>query len=427
MPRRKVSLLRGEIARIIDPRRIVQLAGELQVVKRQRKVDVVSLVAALTLGLSAGGRRTIALLRRAYERSTGQTLAPSAFYARLTAPLALLLKVLVEEAMARVEACSPALKHSLGRFKQVLVADGALLRLHDGLARQFPSVWTHYMKASAKLHVVINVSGRSAQSIQLTRGSRQDVRILKVGKWIRGKLLIFDLAYMKGLLLLRIQQHGGFFLIRKKASCRPRITAGPKHWIGAYLQDIESELTGETVDLQATIPWFFDRGSHKKARHDLAVRVVGNWDAKENTYRFYITNSPIEMLTAAHVGAVYAARWEVELFFRELKLRYRIEDIPTRKRCVAECLIYAALLASLVSRRLRQALFTLKRPPAIERWAIVFTTFALEILNLIRTRRRRASRAEHLLLRTLKQEAIDPNKKRLPLVVRAQSGVLAGA
>jgi len=423
VPRSKAISLRREIASIISPRRIRDLARTLQVVKRRRKIDVVALVAALTLGFGASRQRTLALLRRAYERSTGQTLAASAFYARLSSRLALLLKTLVEEAMTQLQTTVPALRHSLARFGQVLVADGSLLRLHDGLARQFPSVWSHYMKASAKLHVVINVAGRSAQSVQLTRGSRQDVRIIKVGKWLRGKLLIFDLAYQKTLLFRRIQQHGGFFLIRKKDNLDPLVVGGPKKFLGRHLSEITAKLTGQAIDLQVVVLWRFDRGPNKSVRHPFTVRLVGNWDATEKRYRFYLTNAPAEMLVAEHVGAVYAARWEVELFFRELKLQYRIEHLPTRKRPVAECLIYAALLTSLVSRRLRQAFFSLKRPPAIERWAIVFSTFALEMLGLLFTAG--YSRAEKRLLKICRREGIDPNKKRLPLILRAQAGLLA--
>jgi len=423
VPKSKAISLRREIASVISPRRIRELARKFQVVKRRRKVDVVALVAALTLGFGAHRVRTLALLRRAYENSTGQTLAPSGFYARLSSGLVLLLKALVEEAMVQMQISAPALKHSLGRFQQVLVADGSLLRLHDGLARQFPSVWSHYMKASAKLHVVINVAGRSAQSVQLTRGSRQDVRILKVGKWLRGKLLIFDLAYQKTLLFRRIQQHGGFFLIRKKDNVNPMIVGGPKQFLGRHLSEVTADLTGQVIDLQVVLLWRFDRGPNKSARHPLTVRLVGNWHASEKRYRFYLTNAPAEMLAAEQVGAVYAARWEVELFFRELKLQYRIGDLPTRKRHVAECLIYAALLTSLVSRRLRQALFSFNRPPAIERWAIVFSTFALEMLALFFTTG--TSRAEKRLLRTCRREGSDPNKKRRPLVFRVQAGIWA--
>jgi len=107
VPRSKAISLRREIASIISPRRIRDLARTLQVVKRRRKIDVVALVAALTLGFGASRQRTLALLRRAYERSTGQTLAASAFYARLSSRLALLLKTLVEEAIdAAANDCS---------------------------------------------------------------------------------------------------------------------------------------------------------------------------------------------------------------------------------------------------------------------------------------------------------------------------------
>src|SRR5262245_20831700 len=129
MPQRKGSSLRRQIASIIPPRRIAKLAQQLRLVKRRRKVDVVSLVMTLVLGFGTGGRRTIAVLRRAYECSTGKTLAASAFHARLTSSLALLLRTLVEQAMASIEKSAPALQNSLSRFKQVLVADGSLLRL----------------------------------------------------------------------------------------------------------------------------------------------------------------------------------------------------------------------------------------------------------------------------------------------------------
>jgi putative transposase len=425
MPRRKGSSLHKEIASIIAPRRILKLARQLKVVRRQRKVDVVSLVMALVLGFGTSRRRTIAGLRRAYECGTGKTLAPSAFYGRFTSGLAVLLRTLAEQAMASIEGSAPALRNSLGRFKQVLVADGSLLRLHDALARYYPSIWTNYMKASAKLHVVINVAGRSAQSVHLARGSRQDVRLLKIGQWVRGKLLIFDLGYSKGLLLRNIDRLGGFFLIRKKAVGDPVVTAGPAGLAGRRLSEIERTFQGEAVDLYIDQHWRPEGGKNTTPGRVFPARVIASWHAAEQRYRFYVTNAPPQMLAAAHVAAVYAARWEVELFFRELKLVYRIEDIPTRKRCVAECLIYAALLTSLLSRRLRQALFSLSRPPAIERWAIVFATFALEILHL--SLGSYPPPFERRLVKTLKHEALDPNINRLPLLSRAQAGLLASA
>jgi len=57
-------------------RRIVRLAARLDVVRRRRKLDIVALVHCLVLGFSAGERRTLAGLRRAYGGSgvTGESV-----------------------------------------------------------------------------------------------------------------------------------------------------------------------------------------------------------------------------------------------------------------------------------------------------------------------------------------------------------------
>jgi putative transposase len=71
-------------------------------VRRRRKVDVVALVYSLVLGFATGDRRTLAGLRRAYERVTGTCLAPSTFYDRFTPQLASVMKRLLAEVMERI-------------------------------------------------------------------------------------------------------------------------------------------------------------------------------------------------------------------------------------------------------------------------------------------------------------------------------------
>jgi IS4 transposase len=325
-----------------------QLARELGVVKRQRKVRMKALIGAVVLGFATGAQRSLAGMRRAYERATGQTLAPSGFYARFSRELVQLLKQLVEDAVTQLQQQTPRLRQALARFEQVLVADGSLIQLHRSLARYYPSVFPNKVGAAAKLHVVINVMGRSARSVQIAPGSRHDSTILKVGPWVAGKLLILDLAYRKGLLYRRIAEHGGYFLLRKKDSDDPVIVDSP--WCGKRLSAVQHEFAGQPIDMTALVPWSLDRGVDRRRRL-MPVRLVGQWHPLEARHHFYLTNAPAEMMAAGHVGPIYAARWEVELFFRELKLTYRLEQLPTRKRFVAEALIQAALLSLLLSRR----------------------------------------------------------------------------
>ncbi|MBI3926959.1 MAG: transposase [Armatimonadetes bacterium] len=46
-------------------------------------------------------------------------------------------------------------------------------------------------------------------------------------------------------------------------------------------------------------------------------------------YHLYLTNIPADRLSPEDIARTYAARWEVELIFKELKSHYRLEEIPT--------------------------------------------------------------------------------------------------
>jgi IS4 transposase len=420
VPKKIDNPIRTAIGSVLNGSKIEALARDLGFVQRQRKVNAVAFVAAVVFGF-AGVERSLAAMRRAYGRATGQPLAASAFYARFTEPFVRLLRHLVEDAMAELQAHCPKLKNALGRFEQVLAADGSLVKLHRGLAKKFPSVFPNKVGAAAKLHVVLNVAGRSAQSVQLRRGKDHDVTILKIGRWVKDKLLILDLAYRKGLLYKRIAEQGGYFLLRKKESDDPLLT--DPRWPGSRLSDIQRLFVGKQIDVAALVPWKLDRGPNKNRRHYLPVRIVGHWNREERRHHFYVTNAPPSLMQAEHVGAIYAARWEIELFFRELKGVHRVEQIPSKNRFVAESLIYGALLSLLVSRRLRQHLLGTAANFALERWARLFATFATELLNLAVSRTDNAADTGRLV-RLLRREAIDPNRKRSNLLARAELGRL---
>ena len=92
MARTTGGQISASISSVLPPRRIAQLARELGVVKRQRKVDIVRLVQALVLGFRLDRVRSLSGLRRAYQLMTGQWLARSSFHARFTAPFAELMR-----------------------------------------------------------------------------------------------------------------------------------------------------------------------------------------------------------------------------------------------------------------------------------------------------------------------------------------------
>jgi putative transposase len=431
MAKREDTSIRDSLTRLLPPVRIRRLAVETGALQRRRKVDVAALIYSLVLGFAAGSERTIAGLRRAFERATGESLAPSAFYGRFTAPLVRLLERLVAEVLARLAAKARPLCGLLSRFREVLACDSTLLRLHAALEELYPSVWTNHTKASAKLSVVMNVAGRGAKSILVTPGSTHDLGTLRCGPWLRGRLLAFDLGFFRSELFREIGRCGGYYLTRLKKHNNPLVLATRRveHlWaVGRRLTDVLAELRTDLLDLDVELRYVL-RGGPRKGSHTLVARVLGVRDPETGELRLYVTNAPATHLEARHVAAIYAARWEIELLFRELKMRYRIDQTKSCNRHVAEALIYASVLTLLVARRLHRWLVAHRPDLAdrvpFDRWAALVETFAHDILDILVGPREIQLALARRLKRLLLHEAVDPNRWRMHLVERAQCGTL---
>jgi hypothetical protein len=402
-------------------------------VKRRRKVDIVALVYSLVFGFSVGSERSIAGLRRAYERATGTALVASAFYDRFTQPLARLIEQLVEEALGKLSARRPRLAGVFDGFREVLTCDGTIIRLHNALEADYPSIWTHYMRASARLHVVMNVVGRGAKTIRIAAGRTNELHLLECGRWLKGRLLIFDLAYFRTELFREIGLNGGYYLARLLPRNNPLILGSrhgmPRRMVGRRLKYALARMGGNTrgMDIDVELRYQLRRGP-RRGDFTLPARIIGVRDPDSGELRLYVTNAPAELLDTRNVAAIYASRWEVELLFRELKTVYRLNEIPTRNRWVSECLIYSALLTLLVSRKLHRWLVShrpgLKGRVPLDRFAVLLEAFSQDILDVLigprAIRQPLARRLKWLLL----HEAIDPNRWRMHLTERAQMGTL---
>ena len=435
MARPPASHIKEALTSLLPRRRIRNLARQLGVIRRRRKLDVVAFIYSLVLGFGAGDRRNLAGLRRAYLRATGVRLAPSSFHARFTGELTQLLRILTTDALEQLAKRRPKLRAVFSPFREVLAVDCALLRLHNALESHYPSVFRHYMKASIKLSVVMNVIGRGAKTVALHPGSRHDTHILQAGPWMKGRLLVFDLGFYRAKLFNQISSHGGYFLTRMKKQGNPLVVqshrAKHRRFVGSRLRDVQAAVTCGPIDVDGRVVY-----QHKQKQrpfvttHEATFRCVAIHDPGTLVWHRYVTNIPVDMMRPEHMPAVYAARWEVELLFRELKSHYRLDHAPSANRHVTETLIYAAVLALLASRALRRALLRRARldPSRLpfDRWALLFATIADDLLAMLLSRHDRLHRIRRLE-RFLRAEACDPNRTRISLPHKAQVGIRAPA
>jgi putative transposase len=431
MAQGKAVPIRETLSKLFPQAFLVALARSTGAVKRLRQVDPAALFWTVVLGFGAGKERTIAGLRRAYEKTTGQRIEESSFYDRFNAGFAAMLKSAADHALKNLVGVGRRLRGPLEGFRDVVLTDATVIRLHDLLSRQFPACRTNHTKAALKAHTILSVSGAGKTSVKVTGERVHDGPVFRVGSWVKDHLLLFDLGYFRYQLFACITRNGGYFVTRLKANANPTITALHRVHrgravpvVGERLRDVGGRLLREVLDVEVDVR-FKRRVYAGRVRYDVqSLRVVGIRDSRTGEHHFYITNVPVEKLAAEDIRATYALRWQIELLFKELKHHYRIDQMPSSNRHVVEALLYAAILTLVVSRRLLalvcEALAEAAERIPIQRWAALLEALSGELLQIVTRPPRELKTLLRRVSATLLHEAIDPNAHRPGLLAAVE-------
>lgn len=400
--------------------------------KRQRKVSIVALFWTVVLGFAVSKKRTMAELRRELERRTASTLEESSFYEHFHQGLTKLLLRAIYHALSLQHDVGKSVAGALSFFQEVLAVDSMVIRLHELLQGPYPGTRINHSPAAAKLHVVLNVLRAAPHSVRISSGRTDDRSPWqRLGPWIRGRLLLMDLGYFAYGLFARIEHNGGFFLSRLKGRANPLIVRNNRpcrgqaiKLQGQRLRDVLPKLERKRIDVMVEVG--FNRRSYRgRTRRDRAqVRLVGLFNEQTEQYHLYLTNIAPQRLSAEQIAEVYRLRWQVELLFKELRTHYRLDQLPSAKRAVVEALVYAAILALILSRQLLHALRARLRcgrsiPPL--RWAAIFCGIASDLLNaLLRSLPRSAPPQD--IWELLLSQAMDPYLARPTAPIRLAQG-----
>ena len=363
-------------------------AEEHGVVEREGKLQIPALVWAFVFGFATGESRTLAAFRRSYNSTADKTLTAGGFYQRLTPRLADFLCDLVEQRLDEV-AVPHTINDEFERFRDIIVADGTILRLHEFLAEEFQP--RRGEQGGARLHLLHNVTDQTIDQFSITNEKAHDSNGFDTGPWLKDRLVLFDQAYFKYRRFALIDENGGYFVSRLKNNANPVITDEFREWRGRaiplegkQIRDVVDDLHREIIDVEVEVA--FQRRVYEGTQSvdTKRFRVVGVRDEDADDYHLYMTNLPQEELLPRDIATIYRCRWEVELLFRELKSRYELDEFDTTKKHVVEILVYAALLTLLVSRELLDLVSEYAADEAVfppERWAATLRSHAQLILH----------------------------------------------
>jgi IS4 transposase len=418
------SFIEKDLCTMFSPKFLRKTAVDTGLIKRERKIDAVVMFWVLTLSFGVRLQRTLASLKRSYEKEAHDKLSDSSWYYRFTPELVAFLKACVIHGIEYLaQEQSHNLNKKLLKFQDVLIQDSTIVRLHTSLAKLYPAARSKGEAAGLKIAVLVSAVGNTPESISIYKERTNELKTIRVGPWIKGKILLIDLGFYKYQLFARIAENGGFFVSRLKDNSNPLIIKANRTWrgqsidvCGTYLQDVLPKIQRQILDVEVEVS-FKRRAYNGIKRHDThRFRLVAIYNDEDEKYHTYITNINSDILEPEDIGKLYGARWDIELMFKELKSRYALDALNTKNPQIIEALIWVAILTLLVSRRTYFNVRKIHKGKNIVRftqlrWSIIFAENADDQLTLL-LRYMGITRTLETIGGVYESQALDPHVNR---------------
>jgi IS4 transposase len=349
-----------ELERLFPPDKVREIARETKFVERERILEPVFFLWTLILGFGVRLERTLSNLRRLYMAWSKSEVCASAWYDRFTPEAVRFLQSCAVLGISQMAGeTQRKLADKLRRFLDLLIVDNTIIRLHEALAKRWPATRSRNVAAGLKLSLIVSAVANGPSHVAVHAERTPDIKTLRLGSWVKDRILLMDLGFYKFRIFARIDEQGGYFVSRLKANCNPFILQSLKvhrgqaiNLAGKWWGEVESRLQREVADVLAEITFSRRPYNGKSSSDSLPLRLVAIYDDEDKEYHLYLTNIPPEVLSAEDIAALYALRWEIELVFKELKSKYALDVVDTRNPNIVLGLIWTAVLTLLVSRRL---------------------------------------------------------------------------
>ena len=153
-----------------------------------------------------------------------------------------------------------ALKDKLAGFKDLAAQDSTIIRLHEKLAKRWPAARSRKVAAGVKVSLIISAVADGPKSVALYGERTSDVKTLKIGPWIKDRILLIDLGFYKHQIFTRISENGGYFVSRVKDMVDPLIVGTNRKCrgratdiVGKKLSEVLPKLKRRIIDVKVEV------------------------------------------------------------------------------------------------------------------------------------------------------------------------------
>ena len=200
--------------------------------------------------------------------------------------------------------------------------------------------WAKYKttKGAVKMHTLLDYDGNLPTYVNITDGKTADNKGAYNIPLLKGSVIVADRFYNDFSLLNVWDSKGVYFVIRHKDNIK--FTTVKENDLPENRH--ENILKDEIIKLT---------GNQSKKKYSKKLRRVAIWDNENQQVIEVITNQM--SWTANTISELYKSRWQVEIFFREIKQLLHIKSFIGTSQNAVMIQIWTALITILILKALK--------------------------------------------------------------------------
>lgn len=200
--------------------------------------------------------------------------------------------------------------------------------------------WAHYTtkKGAVKMHTLLDYDCLLPEFVNITDGKVSDNKAAFEMDIRPFSIVVADRGYCDYALLNHWDSNNVFFVVRHKDNIR-YTTVEERPLPAKRAQNV---LIDEVIEFELPAA---------KAKYPKRLRRIAVWNEVHGYVVELLTNN--FTLAASTIAALYKARWEIEIFFRNLKQLLHIKSFIGTSRNAVETQIWTALTTMLLLCRLK--------------------------------------------------------------------------
>jgi len=260
--------------------------------RRERIITPFRLGLALTATCASQLVETLADFHRGFNALWGTTVTYKAFYNQVAKPhfadfARTMTSRLIGDMTLKVLGCAKG--RAFAAFRPLVLQDGSAFAIHDGLREVFPGRFKVVKPAAVERHTTMDLLRDAPTTVVLTPDTTNAQAFVPEPASLRASVLLADCGSVDLHSLRRVQEEGGFFLIRAKAGMHPQVVEAFREdgqrlrsLRNKPLKTIHTKLPKrQRVDL--VVQWQVDG-------EPLGLRLIVSWNRQTQSFVSVLTN-----------------------------------------------------------------------------------------------------------------------------------------